>query len=86
MSDMDFGCGDPDCELCYNFEERKTMSTNDYMTSRGYGYETEAKAIAEAKKFTVKNYEDVKIYKAYKIVTATIPNVDVADYTPVATA
>ena len=69
-----------DCEYCIG--TNRMSETNDYMTSRGYSYETEAKAIAEAKKYTVKNYEDVKIYKAYKIVTATTPNVDVADYTP----
>lgn len=72
---------DCNCEYCNEGRKRKinTMS-KDYMTSRGYDYATEAEALASAKQYAAKNFDDVKVYKAYKIVSTTTPNVDVKDY------
>lgn len=81
--DDDFLDEDEDCDLP---NKKETTMSKDYMTSRGYAYATEAEAIADAKKYTAKNFDDVKIYKAYKLVSTATPNVDVADYSIPATA
>lgn len=77
-----------DCDFCDDYyddysEPKSKKMTSDYMTSRGMAFATEAEAISSASKYATKNYEDVKIYKAYKVVSTTTPNVAVADYTPV---
>lgn len=57
------------------------MTEKDYMTSRGNACSTEAEALEEAKRYSSKNSTDVKVYKAYKIVSPLTPNVQVSDYT-----
>lgn len=55
------------------------MTNKDYMTVWG-SFDNEEAAIADAKKRAFKNGEDVKVYKAYKIVATLTPNVEVKDY------
>jgi len=75
------------CDCCwddddYDFpiQKEKNMSKN-YMTSTGYAYETEAEAVDAAKKRCQKHAEDVLVYKAFKIVSTTTPNVEIKDLT-----
>lgn len=73
-----------DCEFSDDYPNDFPIQGNrkmakDYMTSTGYAFDTEADAIDAAKKRANKNFEDVKIYRAYKIAKTTTPNVEVTD-------
>ncbi len=81
MSDYDYDqC---DCVYCENLIGLNKMSARkeNYMVEGGYYYDTEDEAIDAAKKRVNKTSDDHKIYKAIKLVSPLIPNVQVTDVT-----
>lgn len=76
-------CCECDDDYSYDWDGsnlRKTNMKQSYFAA-GSSYATEDEAISAAKKRSAKYFEDVNIYKAYKVAKTTTPNVEVTDIT-----
>lgn len=64
----------------YILPRNKKMAVRaDYVIQGGYYFETLDEAVREASRRAAKNSEDLKVYKAVKLVSPKAPEVDVKD-------